>query len=48
MLECAYNRRLILNTEQYCHYCCNDVVTDKLPACTLNRVAILGVKLIQY
>ena len=44
MLECAYNRRLILNTEQYCHYSRNNVVADKLPASTLDRVAILAIK----
>ena len=48
MLECAYNRRLILDAEQYFHYCCNDVVAYKLPAGALDGVAILGEKLMQY
>ena len=45
MLECAYNRRyLILDAEQYCNHCRNDVVTDKLPAGAAYGVAILAIK----
>ena len=45
MLLSAYNKALlILDAEQYCHYSCNDVVTDELPAGALDRVAILAVK----
>ena len=44
MLECAYNRRLILDAEQYCHYSCNDVVANKLPTGAAYGVAILAIK----
>ena len=45
MLLSAYNKALlILDAEQYCHYCCNDVVTDKLPAGAFDGIAILTVK----
>ena len=45
MFLSAYNKLyLILGAEQYCHYCCNDVVADKLPAGTLDGVAILAIK----
>lgn len=39
---------LILYAEQYRHYCCYDVVADELPSGATDRVAILGVKLMQY
>jgi hypothetical protein len=35
---------LILDAEQYCHYYCNDVVADELPAGALDGVAILAIK----
>lgn len=45
MFLSAYNKALlILDAEQYCHYSCNDVVADKLPAGTLDWVAILAIK----
>lgn len=45
MLECAYNKALlILDAEQYCHYYCNEVVADELPAGALDGVAILAIK----
>lgn len=45
MFLSAYNKALlILDAEQYCRYCCNDVVTDKLPAGTLDGIAILAIK----
>ncbi len=45
MFLSAYNKALlILDAEQYCHYSCNDVVADKLPAGTLDGIAILAIK----
>ena len=45
MLLSAYNKALlILDAEQYCHYSCNDVVTDELPAGALDWVAVLAIK----
>lgn len=45
MLECAYNKALlILDAEQDCHYYCNKVVADELPAGALDGVAILAIK----
>lgn len=45
MFLSAYNKALlILDAEQYCHYSCNDVVADKLPAGTLDWVAVLAIK----
>ena len=45
MFLSAYNKALlILDAEQYCHYRCNDVVADKLPAGTLDGVAVLVIK----
>lgn len=45
MFLSAYNKALlILDAEQYCHYRCNDVVADKLPAGTLDGVAVLDIK----
>jgi len=45
MLECAYNKALlILDAEQYCHYCCNDIVADELPTSALNWIAIIAIK----
>jgi hypothetical protein len=35
---------LILDAEQYCHYYCNDVVADELPAGALDGVVILAIK----
>ena len=41
MLLYAYNKALlILDAEQYCHYSCNDVVTDELPAGAVYWVAV--------
>ena len=45
MLLSAYNKALlILDAEQYCHYSCNDVVTDELPTGAAYGIAILAVK----
>lgn len=45
MFLSAYNKLyLILDAEQYCHYCCNDVVADELPTGALDGVAILAIK----
>ena len=45
MLLSAYNKALlILDAEQYCHYSCNDVVTDELPAGALDGVAVFAIK----
>lgn len=45
MFLSAYNKLyLILDAEQYCHYYCNDVVTDELPAGALDGIAILAIK----
>ena len=45
MLLSAYNKAsLILDAKQYCHYCCNNVVTDELSAGALDWVAVLAIK----
>ena len=45
MLLSAYKKALlILDAEQYCNHCCNNVVTDELPAGAADGIAILAVK----
>ena len=45
IFECAYNKALlIIYAKQYCYYNCDNVVAYKLPAGTLNRIAIPAIK----